>query len=216
MSNFDPPALARVVEAGAARGTARRAGVLIHGRERDPEEMIALAQRLDVPDIRWLAPAIEGRSWYPGRFFDPIQTNFPYVSNAFEIFDQLIENASESGRIPSTQIVLLGFSQGACLAVEYAVRNLGRARNVVSLTGGLFGSPGALWPAYPRPLARSRIFISGSDVDDWVPQERTRETAKILEGLGADVTLRMYDGRPHVICEEEVADAREFLRGMPS
>jgi len=214
MSHFDPPALARVVEAGASRGSARRAGLLIHGRDRDPEEMIELAERLNVSDTRWLAPAIHGRSWYPGRFFDPIQANFPYISNAFEIFDQLMDEASEGGRIPSTQIIILGFSQGACLAVEYTVRNLGRARNVLAFSGGLFGSPGALWPAYPRPLARSRVFISGSDSDEWIPEERVRETGAILAGLGADVTVRIYPGRPHIVCDEEVAEAREFLSAI--
>lgn len=214
MPSFDPPALARVIEAGAAKGAAQRAGLLIHGRDRSPEEMIELAAGLALPDaaqVRWLAPAIQGGSWYPGRFFDPIQTNFPYISNAFEIFDQLMDDVREGGRLPSSQLIVLGFSQGACLALEYAVRNLGRARSIISFTGGLFGSPGALWPAYPRPLARSRIFISGSDVDDWIPFERTQETAKILAGLGANVTLKIYAGRPHVVCDQELEDARAFL-----
>ncbi len=219
MSAFDPPALARVIEAGAAKGAAQRAGLLIHGRDRTPEEMIVLAERLRMPDaaqIRWLAPGIQGGSWYPGRFFDPIQTNFPYISNAFEIFDQLMDEVSEGGRLRSDQLIVLGFSQGACLAVEYAVRNLGRAKSIVAFTGGLFGSPGALWPAYPRPLARSRIFISSSDVDEWIPLERTRETAKILAGLGAEVTLRIYEGRAHEVCDQELEDARAFLSIAPA
>src|SRR5579885_1057899 len=155
MSNIAPPALTRVVEVGAPRGAAERAGLLIHGRDRTPEEMVELACRLDLPGVRWLAPTIEGRSWYPGRFFDPIAANAPYISHAFEIFDQIMDDASEGGRLHPGPMIVLGFSQGACLAMEYVVRNLGRSRTVVAFTGGLFGSPGALWPAYPRPLSRT-------------------------------------------------------------
>jgi len=185
---------------------------LVHGRGWTPEEMMDLAARLCLPGVRWLAPAVEGGSWYPGRFYDPIAANAPYISHAFEIFDRMIEEASESGRLHAGQVIMMGFSQGACLAVEYTVRNLARSRNIVSLTGGLFGSPGALWPAYPRPLSRSRILLTGSDVDDWVPEERVRETAQLLTGLGAEVTLRIYAGRPHEICEKEVEEARIFLQ----
>lgn len=212
MSLIDPPALARVVEAGAPRGAAERAGILIHGRERTPEEMVDLAVRLNLPGVRWLAPTVEGGSWYPGRFFDPIAANAPYISHAFEIFDQMIAEAREGGRLHPGQIIMMGFSQGACLALEYTVRNLGMSRNVVAFTGGLFGSPGALWPAYPRPLSRSRILLTGSDADDWVPEERVRNTAQILTGLGAEVTLRIYSGRPHIISEPEVEEARTFLQ----
>lgn len=212
MSLVDPPALTRVVEAGAARGTAERAGILIHGRGRTPEEMVEVAGRLNLSGVRWLAPTVEGGSWYPGRFFDPIAANAPYISHAFEIFDQMIADAREGGRLNPGQIIILGFSQGAALAVEYTVRNLGLCRNIVAFTGGLFGSPGPLWPAYPRPLSRTRVLLTGSDVDDWVPVERVRDTAQILTGLGAEVTLRIYSGRPHVISEPEVEEARNFLK----
>ncbi len=135
MSLLDPPAPARVVEAGAPRGAAQRAGVLIHGRDRTPEEMIGLAAGLELDRVRWLAPTVEGGSWYPGRFFDPIAANAPHISRAFEMFDQVIEDASEGGRLPPSQIIVMGFSQGACLALEYTVRNLGRSRNIVAFTG---------------------------------------------------------------------------------
>jgi len=144
--------------------------------------------------------------------FDPIAANAPYISHAFEIFDQMIEEASEGGRLHPGQIIIMGFSQGACLAVEYTVRNLGRSRNIVALTGGLFGSPGALWPAYPRPLSRTRILLTGSDADDWVPEERVRDTAQLLTGLGAEVTLRIYTGRPHIMSDPELEEARIFLQ----
>jgi len=215
MSLFDSPAPARVVEGGASRGAAQRAGVLIHGRDRTPEEMIGLAAGLELDQVRWLAPTVEGGSWYPGRFFDPIAANAPHISRAFEIFDQVIEDASEGGRLPPSQIIVMGFSQGACLALEYTVRNLGRSRNIVAFTGGLFGSPGALWPAYPRPLSRTRVLLTGSDSDDWVPEEHVRESARVLSVLGADVTLRIYHNRPHVISDPEIEEARRFLQPHP-
>lgn len=207
-----PPALARIVEAGAPRGAAIRAGLLIHGRERTPEEMVDVAMRLNLDGVRWLAPTIEGGIWYPGRFFDPIHSNASFISHAFEIFDQLLEDASENGRLHPGQLIILGFSQGACLALEYIVRNPGRLRTAVAFTGGLFPSAGPLWPAYPRPLSRTRIFLSGSDVDDWVPENHVRDSAHVLAGLGADMTLRIYEGRAHVMCDPEIEEARVFLQ----
>ena len=178
-------------------------GILLHGRERTPEEMLRLAAKLDLPDIRWAAPAADNGRWYPNRFMEPIASNEPFLSRSVERCDELVDEAADD-------VVLIGFSQGACLAVEYALRHPGRCRTVVVFTGGLIGPEGTRWPT-PN-LSGMRVLITGSDIEEWVPEHRVRETASFLGDLGADVRLRIYEGRPHIVSELEIAEARDLIR----
>jgi len=204
---------ARVREVGAARGAAKFAGVLLHGRGKTPEEKIDLAARFgDIPGIRWLVPVAETPgSWYPGRFWDPREANEPFLTEAVERCHEAVEEAREGGRLRPDQIVIVGFSQGACLAIEYALRHPGRVGSVISYTGALMGPPGSEWKAWAPRLDGLRLLLTGSDADDWVPEESTRETARVLTELGADVQCHVYHGRPHIVSEEEIVEGREFL-----
>ena len=208
------PASSSLLEAGLPRGTARLAGILLHGRDRTREEKVVLASSFALEEIRWLAPAADTGSWYPGRFFDPLAANEPYLSQAIDQLDTVVTEAGEGGRIGPQQIFLVGFSQGACLALEYALRRPGRCGAIVVLTGGIFGAPDEPRPFPPRLLDGLRVFLSGSDADDWISLESTERTARILRELGADVQLRIYKGRPHVVSPEELADARAFILGL--
>lgn len=200
-------------EAGQARGSAALAGVLLHGRGSTPEEMIALAARLALDDYRWVAPAAATGSWYPHRFMEPVDVNEPFLSRAIDDCDQAVDEASEQGRIPSDRIIVIGFSQGACLATEYVLRHPGRCGALVLFTGGVIGPPGRSWRLAPpaKSLAGLPILLTGSDVDEWVPAARLRETASVLTRLGADVRCRIYAGRAHIVCDEEIVEAREFI-----
>jgi predicted esterase len=131
--------LPRVRETGAARGAAQFAGVLLHGRGKTPEEKIDLAARFgNIPGIRWLVPVAETPgSWYPGRFWDPRQSNEPFLTEAVERCHEAVEEASEGGRLGAQQIVIVGFSQGACLAIEYALRHPGRVGSLIVFTGAV-------------------------------------------------------------------------------
>jgi phospholipase/carboxylesterase len=189
------------------------AGVLLHGRGGTSQQMIALANRLDIDRVRWLAPAADGGSWYPNRFMEPIASNEPFLSRAIEACDQAVDAAANGGGVTPGQLVLVGFSQGACLAVEYALRHPGRCGTLVVLTGGLIGPPGTAWPTVD--LRGTRVLITGSDVDAWVPESRVRETARVLQHLGADVQLRIYTGRPHIVSDDEIAEARAFVTSCP-
>ncbi len=200
-----------LLEAGLPRGKARLAGILLHGRDRTREEKVVLASSFNVDGIRWLAPAADTGSWYPGRFFDPLAVNEPYLSRAVEQLDGVLEDASEGGRLKPHQIFLVGFSQGACLAAEYALRRPGRSGAIIVLTGGIFGLPNEVRPFPPHHLEGLRVFLTGSDVDDWIPESATRQTAQILKDLGAEVELRIYQGRPHIVSPEELAEARKFI-----
>ena len=211
------------LEAGRVRGNAdlagsparqpRRgamAGVLLHGRGGRPEDMIGLANRLRLDGCRWIAPAAPGGRWYPHRFMQPLDLNEPFLSRAIDDCHQAVEEASEQGTVP---VVILGFSQGACLASEYALRHPGRCAAIVMFTGGLIGPPGTVWRLAPpaMTLGGLPVLLTGSDVDELVPASRVRETADVLSTLGADVTCHIYPGRAHAVCDEEIVEAREFL-----
>lgn len=208
---------ARVRTVGSARGMSQIGGVLLHGRGKTPEEKIDLAARFgNIEGIRWVVPEAETPgSWYPGRFWDPRETNEPYLTEAVERCHEAVLVASEDGRLGPERLVIVGFSQGACLALEYALRYPGQVRSVISFTGALMGFPGSDWKATaPKSLAGLRVFLTGSDVDDWVPELNSHEAARLFRELGADVQLRIYEGRPHIVSEKEIEEARAFLSAV--
>ena len=199
---------------GSPRGVSQLGGVLLHGRGKTPEEKIDLAARFgNIEGIRWVVPEAETPgSWYPGRFWDPRELNQPYLDEAIERCHEAVLEASENGRLGSQRLVIVGFSQGACLALEYALRHPGRVGSLIVFTGALLGVPGSDWKATaPRSLAGLRVLLTGSDVDDWVPEENSHEAANLFRDLGAVVQLRIYPGRPHVVSEEEIDEARRLL-----
>ena len=203
-----PPA---VLEAGRPPGAAQFAGVLLHGRGGTPDAVIDLAARLGLDGGRWLAPAADGGSWYPNRFMEPVASNEPSLSRAIERCDAVVRDAAEGGRLSAGRIAVIGFSQGACLAVEYAVRHPGRCGALVVFTGGLIGPAGTDWQPVARSLVGLRVLVTGSDVDEWVPAARVRETAQVLTAKGADVQLRLYARRAHVVSDDEIVEARALL-----
>jgi phospholipase/carboxylesterase len=203
-----------LLESGAPRGRAALAGVLLHGRDRTREDKVVLASSFGVGGVRWLAPAADTGSWYPGRFFESRTANEPFLSQAIEQCDSVVDEAAEGGRLEPNRVVLVGFSQGACLAVEYALQRPGRVGAIIVFTGALIGPADTVWPASPGLLAGLRVLLTGSDADEWITEEQTRHTAVVLTGLGADVRLRIYHGRPHIVSELELAEARALLTTM--
>ena len=207
----------RVRTVGAQRGAAVFAGVLLHGRGKTPEEKIDLAARFgNIKGIRWVVPEAETPgSWYPGRFWDPRELNEPYLSESVERCHVAVLEASENGRLPPERLVIVGFSQGACLALEYALRHPGQVGSLIVFTGALMGFPGSDWKATAPPsLAGLRLLLTGSDVDDWVPEMNSHEAARLFRELGADVQLRIYLARPHIVSEEEIQEARSLLSSL--
>jgi phospholipase/carboxylesterase len=198
-------------ETGPSRGETRWAGVLLHGRGKTPHEKIDLAARMHVPQFRWVVPEAPGGSWYPYRFMEPVERNQPWLDQALAACDDALVEASENGRLGPPQLAIVGFSQGACLTTEYVLRHPGRCGTAVIFTGGIAGPSTEHWRNGPR-LDGLRVLITGSDVDDWVPEDRVRETADILTSLGADVRMRLYPGRGHVVSDEELVEARTLLQ----
>jgi phospholipase/carboxylesterase len=209
-----PPVESTLLESGASKGEALLAGILLHGRDRTKEDKVVLASSFGVEGIRWLAPAADTGSWYPGRFFDPRAANEPFLTKAVEQCDLVVEEASEEGRLGPERLVMVGFSQGACLAVEYALRRPGRCGAFIVLTGALVGPPDTRWPTASDLLAGTRVLVTGSNADPWITEEQTRHTAQILASLGARVRLRVYPGRPHIVSEDEMSEARALLKAL--
>jgi len=202
----------RLREAGQPRGLAQRAGILLHGRSRTKQEMLDLATGLEIGGTRWIAPYADQGLWYPGRFMEPLESNEPFLTRSVERCHRLVEDACEGGRLSPNQLFIVGFSQGACIAVEYALRHPGCCAAIVVFSGCLMGPAGTHWtPANGKTLHGLRVFISGSDMDEWIPEERTRQTAMVLRNLGAEVEMHVYPSRPHIVSNLELFEARSFL-----
>ncbi|HKL88887.1 MAG TPA: alpha/beta fold hydrolase [Salinibacter sp.] len=199
-----------VLEAGAPLADARAAMILLHGRGASAQGMLALADELGVPDVAYRAPQAARRSWYPQSFTAPIEENEPDLSAALRVIDDLIDQLCETN-VTEEQIVLLGFSQGACLATEYAARHPQRYGGVVGLSGGLIGPEDTTFD-YDGTLDGTPVFLGCSDQDPYIPLERVEETAEVFRHLGAKVTKRIYESMGHTTNEDELAHVRTLLK----
>ncbi len=185
---------------------------MIHGRGAGPENIMDLVPAIGHPDVAYLAPAAAGGTWYPQSFMAPIDQNEPGITSGISVIHALIDEVTAAG-IPVERIMLLGFSQGACLACTAAQRRPDRYGGVMVFSGGLIGPPGTTWQA--NGLFRSTpVFFGCSDLDAHVPEARVRESAAVFERMGALVTTRIYPAMGHLVNQEETAFARELLSGL--
>ena len=199
-----------MLETGASRDHARLAAIMIHGRGRAPEEMAELGATLAVDGVRYYSPEAPGNSWYPSRFMEPIEANQPALGEALAGIEALVDNLVADG-FANDRIVLCGFSQGACLAAEILLRRPAAYAAALIFTGGLIGPPGTVWRAASQ-LPGVPVLLTGGDADEWVPAARVRETAEVLEAFGGLVETVIYEGRPHMVCEDEIVRARKLLQ----
>ena len=203
-----------VVAAGVALGQAPAAVIMVHGRNAAPANILDLAMRFERPRLTYLAPAAAGGTWYPFSFMADIASNEPGISSGIAVLNALLTRVEHAG-IPKSRVVLAGFSQGACLTSEFAIRHPARYGGVLVFTGGAIGPPGSTWHS-AGDFAGTPVFIGCSDRDAHVPEARARETADVFRRLGADVTLRIYPGMGHVVNDDEIAIARGVLDAVSS
>jgi phospholipase/carboxylesterase len=197
-----------VLAAGEPLDRAKAAMVMIHGRGAAAANILELAAELDVPGFACLAPQAAGNTWYPNRFLDPIPSNEPWLSSALTAVADVLAQVAKAG-IPPERTLLLGFSQGACLTLEFVARNARRYGGVAGLSGSLIG-PDGIPRDYAGSLGGTPIFLGCSDVDFHVPKERVHHTAEVLRRMGGEVTTRLYPNMDHTINQDE----KEFVRGM--
>jgi len=195
--------------AGQPLDRASAAMVLIHGRGGTAEGILSLGAELPHPGFAFLAPQALGNSWYPLSFLAPIERNEPGLSSALSAVSAVLDRLAEAG-IDHQQTILLGFSQGACLALEFAARNARRYGGVVGLSGGLIGPDGTPRD-YPGSFAGTPIFLGCSDRDPHIPKERVIGSADVFQRLGAKVSARLYPNLGHTINQEELDITRRIM-----
>lgn len=200
---------AHIETAGAPLTRAKAAMILLHGRGATAEGMLELADVFAQPDMAYLAPQAPGRTWYPLSFLAPIEQNEPHLSRALAQVGALVGDLGLQGFAPE-KIVLLGFSQGGCLALEYAARNAQRYGAVIGLSAGLIGPEGTP-RTYGGSLAGTRVVLGCSDIDAHIPVGRVRDSSRVLSALGGDVIERIYPGMGHTINDDEIAHVRAAL-----
>lgn len=207
----DPHRNSPVFHAGVSLGEAAGAVILLHGRGSTAEDILSLATEFDVPQLAYVAPEAAGNSWYPFSFLSPIEKNEPWLSSALRKVKTTIESVEETG-IVAERIVLCGFSQGACLATEYVARHARHYGGLIAFAGGLIGPPDADLN-HSGDLAGTSVFFGSADPDPHVPWKRVQESAEMLAEMGATVTVKRHQGRPHTITHEDIEFAKRLIRG---
>ncbi len=210
-SDRDPHRGQQVQTAGAPLNRARAAMVMVHGRGATAGDILTLVSALDgsAEGFAFLAPQAYGNTWYPNSFLSPIASNEPGISSGLKVIADMMATVAAAG-IPEEQVMLLGFSQGACLSAEFAARNARRYGGIVCLSGGLIG-PEETPRDYPGDFSGTPVFLGCSDIDAHIPATRVRETASVMEHMGASVTMQLYPGMGHLVNDDEIATVQAMM-----
>lgn len=201
-----------LIRAGRPVALAAAAIVMVHGRGATAENILTLADEFGRNDFAYLAPQAAGNSWYPYGFMAPMPQNEPGLSSGLARIGEIVAQLEAEG-MPPERIFLLGFSQGACLSLEFAARNARRYGAVLGLSGGLIGPPGTPRD-YPGSFGGTPVFLGCSDRDPHIPKERVDESAAVLKTMGAEVTERIYPAMGHTVNEDEMSFVRQLLAGI--
>lgn len=201
-----------VYAAGTPLGEARAVVVMLHGRGASAPDILGLAGSLEAPGLAFLAPQAAGNTWYPHRFIEPTTANEPYLSAALDTVAAVV-GAAEAAGVPTGRIVILGFSQGACLATEFAARFPRRYGGVVGLSGGLIGTDAEV-EAHAGDLKGTPVILGCSDVDFHIPLARVNATSRVLGAMGASVDETIYPGMGHGIVDDEIRRVNNLLASL--
>jgi len=206
----DPHAGQPVLAEGPSPAHARLTMILVHGRGATAKDIMSVARELQFDDVAYIAPQAAGNTWYPFSFLAPMQQNEPGISSGIGVLAHLLALLRDGG-VDTDRIALLGFSQGACLTLEFAARHAGRYAGVFALSGGLIGPPGT--PRhYAGSFAGTPVFLGCSDVDPHIPLERVHESADVFRAMNADVDARIYPRMGHIVNEDEIRAIQATLR----
>ena len=201
-----------VFTTGARLEEARAAMVMLHGRGASAQDILSLANEMEQPGFAFLAPQAAGNTWYPKRFTVPTEQNEPWLSSALTVIGELMFFVLNAG-IPAERTMLLGFSQGACLALEFTARNPHRYGGVIGLSGALIG-PDDVPRNYTGSLEGTPVFLGCSDMDFHIPRQRVDQAAETLRALGGDVTERIYPNMDHTVNQDEIDSVSEMMKTL--
>lgn len=203
--------MTNILRAGPAPAQARITAILVHGRGASAADIITLAPEIGADDVAFVAPDAPGRTWYPYSFLLPTERNEPYLSQSLAILGRLVEELEQQG-IDRRRLALAGFSQGACLSLEFVARHASRFAAIIAFSGGLIGPPGTPHE-HQGSFEGTPVFIGCSDIDPHIPVERVHESTLVLRRMGAVVDERIYPGMGHTIAQDEIEAASALLRG---
>jgi predicted esterase len=209
MSAVGPHAGQSVLSAGKPLGRSHAVMVMVHGRNAAPQNILDMVPVFDRPDFTYLAPAAAGNTWYPYSFMTERERNEPWLSSALSVLQDLVGSLIAQG-IRREHVILLGFSQGACLTGEFAVRNAARYGGVVLYSGGLIGPAGTAWD-HAGTFDGTPVLLGCSDIDPHIPKARVVESATVFERMGAEVTQRIYPGMGHTVNVDEVRLTQDLM-----
>ena len=199
----------QVYSAGAKLDEASAALILLHGRGAAAEDILSISSFLPQPGLAFLAPQAEDYTWYPNRFTFPVEQNEPYLSSALDLVDKIVQQITDTG-ISTEKIFIGGFSQGACLASEYVIRNPKKYGGLLVFSGGYIG-PLNVQRQPNGDLNGMPAFLGCSDIDPHIPLERVKETTALLQAMGAQVTEKIYPDIGHTIINDEIKLAQELI-----
>jgi predicted esterase len=208
----DPHRGQPILRHGPPPGAARLAIVAVHGRGAAASDILSVARELALEDVAFVAPDAAGHTWYPYSFLAPMSDNEPYLSSALALLERVVEDLRRE--IPAQRIGLLGFSQGACLSVEFAARHARRYAAVVGFSGGVIG-PSGTPRDYKGAMDGTPVFLGCSDMDPHIPLDRVHETADVFRRLGASVDERIYPRMGHLVNFDEIEAVRALLSPEP-
>lgn len=207
---FQGPHQSQHVEvAGIDPEKADGAMILIHGRGASAQSIMTLKDEFNAPELYYVAPQASGHQWYPNSFLAPTERNEPGLSSGLQMIHDIVFTLEQTG-IPKEKIILLGFSQGACLATEYAARHPARFGGLAALSGGLIGDTISA-ENYTGSLESTPVFLGCSNIDPHIPKERVDKTEEILKGLNADVTKKIYKGMGHTVNDDEIEHVKTMI-----
>lgn len=198
-----------IIKAGKELTAQSKVLIMLHGRGGSAEDILSLTSHLNVKDYALLAPQAMNNTWYPYSFLAPPSQNEPWLSSALQLISELVNEVIAKG-VPTANIYFAGFSQGACLTLEFVTRNAARYGGVAAFTGGLIGDK--INPAnYKGDFQNTPVFIGSSNPDPHIPVERIYDTTKILEGMNAAVTEKIYANMGHTISQDEINEANKLI-----
>ena len=199
----------KLITAGTNLKEAKKVLVLLHGRGSTAEDIIGLAGELNVKDFALVAPQATNYTWYPYSFLAPVKQNEPWLTSAIQLLADVVADIKKMG-ISEENIYFAGFSQGACLTLEFVTRNARRWGGVAAFTGGLIGDK-IYNENYNGDFGGTPVFVGSSDPDPHVPAERVNASAKIMISMNANVTEKIYPNMGHTISLDEIAQANKLI-----